>query len=386
MSNSSLVNYTQISPNRSSRDHVIDTITIHCMAGNLSIETCGSLFSRSSTQASSNYGVGSDGRIGLYVEEKDRSWATSSRANDSRAVTIEVANDGGEPDWHVSDTALNALIKLVADICQRNGIKKLLWKNDSSLIGQVSQQNMTVHRWFDTKACPGDYLMSKHSYIASEVNKIIGAQTGSWKQDSKGWKYVFTDGSCYKSCWKEIDSKWYYFESTGYMSADKFVKSPDYSKNKLYYYVDAKGAWNNKTYKWENPGTSKKRIKGQESKHYIKSRFVNIDGKTYYFKSDSYVATDRYIKSPSYNSKKTFYYMDKNGVWNKRTYKWEGTGTNKKLKGQETKHYVKSKFAMVDSKWYYFNSDGKIATGTKVINGKTYVFNSDGTLKSPTKI
>ena len=180
MSNSSLVNYTKISPNRSSgRNHSIDTITIHCMAGNLSIEVCGDLFSRTSTQASSNYGVGSDGRIGLYVEEKDRSWATSSSANDNRAVTIEVANDGGAPDWHVSDKALAATIKLVADICKRNGIKKLLWQNNSSLIGQVDKQNMTVHRWFAAKACPGDYLMSKHSYIASEVNKILGSSGSS---------------------------------------------------------------------------------------------------------------------------------------------------------------------------------------------------------------
>ena len=385
MSNSPLVNFTQISPNKGTRDHAIDTITIHCMAGNLTVETCGSLFSRSSTQASSNYGVGSDGRIGLYVEEKDRSWATSSRSNDNRAVTIEVANDGGEPDWHVSDAALNSLIKLVADICKRNNIKKLKWQNDSSLIGQVDQQNMTVHRWFDCKACPGDYLMSKHSYIANEVNKILSGQSGKWVQDSKGWKYILSDGSCYKSCWQEIDSKWYYFGSSGYMAADKYIKSADYATNKLYYYVDEKGAWNNRSYKWENPGTTKKRLKGQESNHYVRSKFANIDGKTYYFKSDGYASIDKYIKSPTYSKTKTFYYMDKTGAWNKRTYKWEGSGANKKLKGQESKHYVKSKFANVNGKWYYFNKDGKVTTGTVTINGKKYTFNSDGSLKDPKK-
>ena len=149
------------------------------MAGNLSVETCGDLFARSSTQASSNYGVGTDGRIGLYVEEKNRSWATSSSANDNRAVTIEVANDGGEPDWHVSDKALKATIKLVADICKRNKIKKLLWKNDPNLIGQVSKQNMTLHRWFAAKACPGDYLVSKHPYIVSEVNKKLKSNSAT---------------------------------------------------------------------------------------------------------------------------------------------------------------------------------------------------------------
>ena len=94
--NSSLVTYKKLSPNRNSpRNHKIDTITIHCMAGNLTVETCGNLFAASSRQASSNYGIGSDGRIALYVEEKDRSWASSNAANDNRAVTIEVANDGG---------------------------------------------------------------------------------------------------------------------------------------------------------------------------------------------------------------------------------------------------------------------------------------------------
>lgn len=181
MSNSSLVNYTRISPNKSSpRDHVIDTVSIHCEAGNCSVETIGSIFASSDVEASSQYSVGSDGRIGMYVEEKDRSWCTSSRSNDNRAITIEVANDGdASTGWHVSDAAMASLIKLLADICKRNNISSLKWKGDKSLIGDVDQQNMTVHRWFDTKSCPGDYLYSKHSYIASEVNKILGGGTSS---------------------------------------------------------------------------------------------------------------------------------------------------------------------------------------------------------------
>nr|WP_297932582.1 N-acetylmuramoyl-L-alanine amidase [uncultured Lachnoclostridium sp.] len=179
MSNSSLVNYTKISPNKTSpRNHAIDTITIHCMAGDLSVETCGNVFAPTSRQASSNYGIGSDGRIGMYVEEKDRSWCSSSASNDNRAITIEVANDGGESTgWHVSDKAYNALINLVTDICKRNGIKKLLWKGDKSLIGQVDKQNMTVHRWFAAKSCPGDYLYNHHSDIANKVNAKLGATT-----------------------------------------------------------------------------------------------------------------------------------------------------------------------------------------------------------------
>lgn len=176
MSNSKLVSYTKISPNRTvNSNRKIDTITIHCMAGNLSVEGCGSLFAKASRAASSNYGIGSDGRIGLYVEEKDRSWCSSNRENDMRAITIEVANDGGAPDWHVSDKAYESLINLLVDICQRNNIDALRWKNDKSLIGQVDKQNMTVHRWFANKSCPGEYLMSKMGDIANEVNKRLGA-------------------------------------------------------------------------------------------------------------------------------------------------------------------------------------------------------------------
>lgn len=167
MSNSPLVNYTKISPNSNNpRNHAIDKITIHHMAGNLSVETCGNVFASPSRQASSNYGVGTDGRIGLYVEEKNRSWCSSNAANDNRAVTIEVANDGGAPDWHVSDKALAATIDLCVDICQRNGIAQLNYTGDKN-------GNLTEHNYFAATACPGPYLKSKLSYIASEVNKRL---------------------------------------------------------------------------------------------------------------------------------------------------------------------------------------------------------------------
>ena len=173
MSNSGLICYTKLSPNCGERTHKIDTVSIHCMAGNGSIETCGNLFSNPSYGASSNYGIGSDGRIALYVPEDKRSWCTSNRENDNRAVTIEVANCGGAPDWPVSDKAMESLIALLVDICQRNGIPRLLWKNDKNLIGQVEKQNMTVHCWFAAKACPGNYLLSRHGEIAGEVNRRL---------------------------------------------------------------------------------------------------------------------------------------------------------------------------------------------------------------------
>ena len=176
MSNSPLVSYTKLSPNHSGkRKHAIDTISIHCMAGNLSVERCGELFQNKERQASSNYGIGSDGRIGLYVDEANRSWCTSSASNDNRAVTIEVANTVAKDPWPGSDAADKSLIDLLVDICQRNGIPKLLWKGDKNLVGQVDRQNMTVHRWFAAKACPGDWLYSRHGQIAAEVNKRLEA-------------------------------------------------------------------------------------------------------------------------------------------------------------------------------------------------------------------
>lgn len=175
--NSPLVNYIKISPNRTSpRNHKIDTITIHCMAGQLSVESCGNVFASSARCASSNYGIGFDGRIGMYVEEKDRSWCTSNGTNDNRAITIEVASDSKHP-YAVTDAAYNSLINLIADICKRNKIEKLLWRADRSLIGKIDQQNMTVHRWFANKACPGDYLYNKHFEIANLVNAKLGASS-----------------------------------------------------------------------------------------------------------------------------------------------------------------------------------------------------------------
>lgn len=173
--NSPLVSYTKLSPNHSGqRKHAIDTITIHCVVGQLSVETIGNIFAPTSRQASSNYGIGKDGRIGMYVEEKNRSWCTSSSANDNRAITIEVASDTKHP-YAVNDKAYAALLDLVTDICRRNGIKKLVWstvKNDR--VNHLNGCNMTVHRDYANKSCPGDYLYNLHGEIAAEVNKRLG--------------------------------------------------------------------------------------------------------------------------------------------------------------------------------------------------------------------
>lgn len=172
MSNSSLVNYTKLSPNYSERGSRIKKITIHHMAGNLTVETCGNVFAPKSAQASSNYGIGTDGRVGLYVDESNRPWTSSSCDNDSQAVTIEVANDEIGGNWHVSDKALNKLIQLCTDICRRNGIARLNFTGDKN-------GNLTMHKMFIATNCPGPYLESKYSFIANEVNKVLSGDSST---------------------------------------------------------------------------------------------------------------------------------------------------------------------------------------------------------------
>ncbi len=175
MSNSPLISYTKLSPNcNKPRKYKIDTITPHHMAGNCSVETCGEIFANPARQCSSNYGIGSDGRIAMYCEEANRSWCSSSAENDHRAITVEIANDSGSPEWHVSDEAVEAFIKLCVDICERNGMNGLLWKNDKSLIGDPSKQNITIHPWFSNTGCLKPYMINKLPYVVEEVNKRLG--------------------------------------------------------------------------------------------------------------------------------------------------------------------------------------------------------------------
>ena len=170
MSNSPLVNYVKLSPHYDSRDgKKITDITIHHMAGNLTVEQCGQVFQ--TRPASSNYGIDSRGRVGLYVDEKYASWANSNLASNQRSITIELANDRTGGNWHVSDTAINKCIELCVDICRRNGIPRLNFTGNTN-------GNLTAHRMFTATACPGDYLYSKFNYIATEVNKQLGQGDG----------------------------------------------------------------------------------------------------------------------------------------------------------------------------------------------------------------
>ena len=173
MSNSKLISTTILSPNNSGhRTHAIDRITPHCMVGQMSASACGKLFAKASYQASSNYGIGKDGEIALYVPEDKRSWCSSSEANDQRAVTIECASDRSHP-YAMNGKVYASLVRLCVDICRRNGKTKLVWLGDKtkSLIYEPKQNEMilTVHRWFAQKACPGDWLYSRLGKLAEEV-------------------------------------------------------------------------------------------------------------------------------------------------------------------------------------------------------------------------
>ena len=204
--NSPLVAYTKLSPNHSGqRTHSIDRITPHCVVGQCSVETLGSIFAPSSRQASSNYGIGVDGRVGMYVEEKNRSWCSSSSANDQRAITIECASDTTEP-YAFKDVVYQTLIKLCVDICQRNGKKKLLWLGDKDTTlaynPKADEMILTVHRWFANKSCPGSWMYARMGDLASKVTAALG---GSQQTETPAVSVPVTDTE--KTIWDFLYGK-----------------------------------------------------------------------------------------------------------------------------------------------------------------------------------
>ena len=204
---SKLVNAVIPSPNYTLKRkyNKIDMIVVHCMAGNLSIETCGKLFANPSKQASSHYGIGSDGRIGQYVEEKYRAWTTGGSMSvngfsgsdiDHRAITIEVANCTLAPYWAITGEAMNSLILLLADIAKRNGIPQLLWSNNKSLVGVMKDgrpvQTLALHRWFAKKACPGDFIVNALPNICDAANNLLaGGGTSDFMLNGYDYSPVF---------------------------------------------------------------------------------------------------------------------------------------------------------------------------------------------------
>lgn len=181
MSNSPLVSYTKLSPNNSGkRTHCIDRITPHCVVGQASVESLGNIFEKPSRKASCNYGIGEDGRVGMYVEERNRSWCSSSNPNDQRAVTIECASDKTEP-YAFKPVVYDKLVQLCADICKRNGKNKVVWIPDKDKALKYTpasnEMQFTVHRWFANKSCPGAWLMERMQDLTDKVNALLLPET-----------------------------------------------------------------------------------------------------------------------------------------------------------------------------------------------------------------
>lgn len=230
MSNSPLVTYTRISPNKNTnRKYAIDRITPHCVVGQCSVETLGNVFAPTSRQASSNYGIGPDGRIGMYCEEKDRSWCTSSAANDHRAITIECASDITHP-YAMRDIVYKRLIELCVDICKRNGKTKLLWIADKekalSYNPAPNEMLITVHRWFDNRSCPGDWLFSRLSDLANKVTSQLSKEEPVDNVDNYEIKYSVQVGEyVVKENAEAVVAK---LKAAGY---DAFIKSEKVTKS-----------------------------------------------------------------------------------------------------------------------------------------------------------
>ena len=223
--NSSLVSYTKLSPNHSGqRTHSIDRITPHCVVGQCSVETLGNIFLPTSRQASSHYGIGMDGRVGMYVEEKNRSWCSSSAANDQRAITIECASDNTEP-YAFKDVVYKRLVELCIDICKRNGKTKLLWLGDRTKTLNYTPKSdemvLTVHRWFANKSCPGNWMYARMGELASKVTATLGGDVKPVKPTGtiKAGDLVAITGSTYYGG-KSIPGwvkklRWYVYEVSG---------------------------------------------------------------------------------------------------------------------------------------------------------------------------
>lgn len=243
--NSSMVSYTRLSPNHSGqRTHSIDRITPHCVVGQLSAESICGCFTSPSRQASCNYGIGTDGKVSLCVEEKNRSWCSSSNANDQRAVTIECASDKTEP-YAMNSKVYDSLIKLCTDICRRNGKKRLLWLGDRNKTLNYTPKSdemvLTVHRWFANKSCPGGWLYARLGDLAAKVTAALGSPSEPKPAPNKKQLYRV------RKTWADSKSQKGAFSVLA--NAKKCVDS-----NKGYSVFDENGK---KVYPADAPGTKK---------------------------------------------------------------------------------------------------------------------------------
>ena len=240
------------------------------MAAVLTVEQCGQVFQ--TREASSNYAIDNSLRVGMYVEEKNASWANANAASNRRSVTIELSNDSTGGDWHVSEKVIQKCIELCADICRRNGIKSLNYTGDP-------HGNLTRHNMFYATTCPGPYLQSRFNYIASEVNKRLQGgwiyENGQWHyykdgellkngwaKDKNGWCWLGSDGNIVKKAWLKWKGDWYYLMADGYMAANK----------------------------WQKDNTGQWCYLGSDGKQ-VKDTWLIYKSNIYYIKPDGYMAT-----------------------------------------------------------------------------------------------
>lgn len=390
MSNSGLVNYIRISPNRTiPRNRTIKNIVIHHMAGNLTVETCGNVFAPSSRRASSNYGIGSDGRVGMYVEEKDRAWTTGNQIDHS-SVTIEVADDVIGNGWHSSDKAMNKLVELCADICRRNGIAKLNYTGGKS-------GNLLMHKWYQATDCPGAYLESKFPWIASEVNKRLSGNTAKWVHDNVGWWYRRADGSYPKSQWLLLDC-YYYFNDKGYALANEWI---NYGGNWYWLKDDCRMAtgWQyiDKHWYYLNPTGTKNKPIGA-----MLDGWQYIDGQWYYLrtKAEEGHPHGSMVEGSVTDGEYDYYCReagtDKNYPTGSMLMGWRKVTETEEDETKKTKWFWYNKDSncqpvgsMLKNHWlttsngkkYYLKDDGMMACDeTMTISGKEYTFDASGAL------
>lgn len=363
MSNSSLVTYKAISPNCTKpRRGTIKHIVIHHMAGNLSVETCGQVFAPVSRQASSHYGIGSDGRIGQYCYEENRAWTTGG-AIDHESVTIEVADDKMGSPWHSSPKAMAALIKLCADICKRNGITRCTYTGSGS-------GTLLKHQWYQSTDCPGAWLGSQFSYIATEVNKLLSGE--GWVKDAKGWKYK-TNSGYVTSQWLKLDA-WYYFGADGYAYANKWTKY----KEVWYYFGDdcrmVVGKWilyKNKWYYLEKDGSM---VIGWLSKNneWYYMDLVNGDMKTGFVKDGEHTYYLRPKKDGTHpEGSMVTGWLKLNNIW----YYFAPA----KAEGHPKGSMYENEWIEYKGKKYYLKEKGEMACNEHLtLDGKAYSFDASG--------
>ena len=256
MTHSNLTQVVMHSPNGYfPRSASIRKITIHHMAGVMTAEQCGYVFSSTARQASSNYGIGNDGKIACYLEEENAPWTSSSYWNDSQAVTMEVSNSYAGDPWPISDAAWKSMIALCADICTRYGIEPYY--------DGTTGATFTEHRMYAATGCPGPYIHARMYQIVKEVKAAMNGTGGEWVEDEKGWWYKRFDGSWPADEWEKINDKWYHFDANGYMQTGWLKDGDDY------YYLQPKTKSTGNSY------------------GYMVTGWLTLDGKKYYLNPDN---------------------------------------------------------------------------------------------------